>query len=157
MPPSPIILIISYWLMRTPGCGIAEPAWTPVVPSVLLPLLVSNASQALWLGLEPACEPPTEARRARGLPWRVGEAGVAPGAGDGPALPSIIVESPALAVDSGGGTTACEPGGGVPSALLSWRRPVGGRGEPEGLCDRGWIPDSVFDRAGALACCPLGC
>jgi len=30
MPPSPIILIISYWLIRTPGCGIAAVACTPV-------------------------------------------------------------------------------------------------------------------------------
>src|SRR5882672_9595138 len=30
MPPSPIILIISYWLMRTPACGAALVAWTAV-------------------------------------------------------------------------------------------------------------------------------
>src|SRR6185295_11055958 len=30
IPPSPSILIISYWLMRTPGCGAALWAWTPV-------------------------------------------------------------------------------------------------------------------------------
>src|SRR5258708_2518218 len=32
MPPSPIILIISYWLMRTPGCGADAAAWIPVAP-----------------------------------------------------------------------------------------------------------------------------
>src|SRR3954468_9975998 len=30
IPPSPIILIISYWLIRTPGCGAALVAWTAV-------------------------------------------------------------------------------------------------------------------------------
>src|SRR5262249_20601955 len=34
IPPSPIILIISYWLIRTPGCGAALVACTPVVPEV---------------------------------------------------------------------------------------------------------------------------
>ena len=33
MPPSPIILIISYWLMRTPGCGCDATGWMPVPPS----------------------------------------------------------------------------------------------------------------------------
>src|SRR5688500_9362156 len=30
MPPSPRTLMISYWLMRTPGCGAALVAWTAV-------------------------------------------------------------------------------------------------------------------------------
>src|SRR3569623_2045953 len=40
MPPSPIILISSYWLMRTPGCGAAS--WLSDVTaesSLLLPAL----------------------------------------------------------------------------------------------------------------------
>ena len=32
IPPSPIILISSYWLMRTPGCGLRYVACTPVTP-----------------------------------------------------------------------------------------------------------------------------
>ena len=39
MPPSPISLIISYWLIRTPACGTALPACTPVEPE-------SNVSHA---------------------------------------------------------------------------------------------------------------
>ncbi|HEX8110748.1 MAG TPA: hypothetical protein VF516_23615, partial [Kofleriaceae bacterium] len=38
-------MIISYWLIRTPGCGAALPAWTPVVPEVSNPAL-SNESHA---------------------------------------------------------------------------------------------------------------
>src|SRR5215813_5877050 len=50
IPPSPIILIISYWLIRTPGCGAALLACTPVVPEVSNPALsipaLSNVSHA---------------------------------------------------------------------------------------------------------------
>src|SRR4029078_4044450 len=45
IPPSPIILIISYWLIRTPGCGTALLACTPVVPEVSSAAL-SNVSHA---------------------------------------------------------------------------------------------------------------
>src|ERR1041384_7657146 len=54
IPPSPIILIISYWLIRTPGCGTALAAWTPVVPPVSIAADDSNVSHAELLTLDGA-------------------------------------------------------------------------------------------------------
>src|SRR3954462_7600200 len=70
IPPSPIILIISYWLIRTPGCGTALGAWTPVE-------LPSNASHDDMLMPDGA----TELRFARGWAWSV----LAGGTNDGDA------------------------------------------------------------------------
>src|SRR5215510_2611381 len=89
IPPSPIILIISYWLIRTPGCGAALVAWTPVVPEVSgTPPDESNVSHADLLKPDGA----SEVRLARGL--------------------ACIVCA------CGGATVGCEPGGGVPPASV---------------------------------------
>src|SRR5215510_7884090 len=48
IPPSPIILITSYWLIRTPGWGAALPACTAVV-ELLLPSNVSHDLSHDWL------------------------------------------------------------------------------------------------------------
>src|ERR1700755_1926372 len=82
MPPSPIILIISYWLIRTPGCGAALVAWT----AVDVPSKVSHADL-----LTPGTDGASEPRLARGWACSVcdcgAENGVAPGAG----VPCAIV------------------------------------------------------------------
>src|ERR1043166_9897467 len=78
IPPSPIILIISYWLIRTPGCGTALVAWTPVVPEVSNPPSPpdSNVSHADLLKPDGAFE----SRLARGLACIVCACGGATGA-----------------------------------------------------------------------------
>src|SRR5215475_11425999 len=58
IPPSPIILIISYWLIRTPGCGAALVAWTAVDTP-------SNESHADLLNPDGA----SDVRLARGCAW----------------------------------------------------------------------------------------
>ncbi|MDQ3365600.1 MAG: hypothetical protein M3680_09240, partial [Myxococcota bacterium] len=62
-----MILIISYWLMRTPGFGNAVVVCTPVEPSYV--------SHALRPGCEPAVpgasDGAADARLERGVPWEV--------------------------------------------------------------------------------------
>src|SRR6185436_1292185 len=75
IPPSPIILIISYWLIRTPACGAALCAWIPVETP-------SNESHADLLKPDGA----SDGRRERGCACSVlacggATAGVAPGGG----------------------------------------------------------------------------
>src|ERR1043165_9899968 len=105
IPPSPINLIISYWLMRTPACGAALCAWTPVETP-------SNESHADLLNRDGA----SEVRFDRGCAcsvlacgddtaWVAPGGGVPPGIVDGgfgsrgvtPALPRMSEPSSALA------------------------------------------------------------
>src|SRR6267142_816863 len=77
MPPSPIILIISYWLIRTPGCGAALVACT----AVETPSNVSHADL-----LVPGCDGADDDRFARGCACKVdafggASTGVEPGCG----------------------------------------------------------------------------
>src|SRR6185295_9096669 len=67
IPPSPIILIISYWLIRTPACGTALWAWTPVLPDVSMPLLASNPLLSNVSHADLATDGATEVDRDRGL------------------------------------------------------------------------------------------
>src|SRR5262249_44504533 len=128
IPPSPIILIISYWLIRTPACGAALVAWTPVVP-----LPPSNVSHALLLGCDGASEP----RFARGAAIWVCACG---GATTG--------------VVPGGGVPCGTPLGGVGDAV--GRIVVAGRASPAGIgsgrtCGgsiHGAGPGAGFARAG---------
>src|SRR3954470_11306828 len=79
IPPSPIILIISYWLIRTPGCGAALVAWTAVDAP-------SNVSHELLLGAGPT-DGASDERFGRGCAWIVCAAGGATTAGPGGGVP----------------------------------------------------------------------
>jgi hypothetical protein len=93
MPPSPIILIISYWLMRTPGCGWALVAWTAVEEP-------SKASHADDFPV-PATDGDTDARFERGCEDIVCACGGATTAGPGGGVP--------LAIDAAGEVGAIVP------------------------------------------------
>ena len=82
MPPSPSILIISYWLIRTPGCGAALCAWTPVDAP-------SNVSHELLLGpIDGATEEDFARAGGRGCAWSVA-AGTGAGTGTGPGAGAV--------------------------------------------------------------------
>src|SRR5438552_9433710 len=72
IPPSPIILIISYWLMRTPGCGAALVAWT----AVDAPSNVSHADLLIDAAIDGPTDGATEVRFERALFATVAVCGV---------------------------------------------------------------------------------
>src|SRR3954468_3845378 len=128
MPPSPIILIISYWLMRTPGCGAAATECTAVetpsnVSHALLPVRGSRPDSSVRCGLLFA--PATVAAAAFGA-----IAGVLPGGG----VPAGIV----CGADGGGPA--------LPSTTVASLGPLLTIGEPDAIGD--WTPESVFVRCG---------
>src|SRR6185295_2401751 len=137
IPPSPINLIISYWLIRTPACGAALCAWTPVeTPSneshadLLNPDGASDvrfdrgcACSVLACGDDTACVTP-----GGGVPPGIVD-GCFGSRGDMPALPRMSEPSTALFAAT---PTMVRLGDGGADGLV----PVGPAGPIVGSC--GW-------------------